>query len=134
MTAIIATAIRRASDRLGDQGKLAAALGMGRNNLSDWKNGHVERFDLEKLVALFDAAEMSLASLQGLPAEAATGLSPEQAEQLAQIHERVMGADALTLHRVGEAPTNSQIEDKSVSKHKPPQGKKPAGQPRRKAE
>ncbi len=91
MTAIIATAIRKASDRLGDQGKLAAALGMNRGNLSDWKNGHVERFDLEKLVALFDAAEMSLAALQGLGEEPEGKLLSEIAAGVKRIEARISG-------------------------------------------
>lgn len=131
---IVAEAINRASARLGGQLELAKAMGTGANVVSRWKNGHVDRFELDLLIALFNEAEMPMTRLQGWPDPEAAGLSTEQAQQLAEIHSRIMGADALTLHRQGEMAGPPPAEDKSVSKHKPPQGKKPSGQPRRKAE
>ncbi|MCC7479168.1 hypothetical protein IT575_12020 [bacterium] len=131
---IVAEAINRASARLGGQLELAKAMGTGVSVVSRWKNGHVDRFELDLLIALFNEAEMPMTRLQGWPDPESSGLSPEQAEQLAEIHARVMGADALTLHRADDHTGPPPAEDKSVSKHKPPQGKKPVGQPRRKAE
>lgn len=131
---ILAESISRASRKLGGQSQLAERLGIGESIVSRWKHGRVENFNLETLIALFNEAEMPMTRLQGWPDPEAAGLTAEQAEQLAEIHARVMGADALTLHRQGDNVGPPPAEDKSVSKHKPPQGKKPAGQPRRKAE